>query len=460
MDKLWGGGFAKETESLVEQFTESVSSDRRLYRQDIRCSIAHAKMLARCGLLCEGELAEIEGALLEIEREIENGTFEFQQIHEDIHLNVEAALIRRIGEAGLKLHTARSRNDQVACDVKLWTRAAIDETDGLIDRCQCALLGRAEAFKDVIVPGFTHLQHAQPVLLAHVLLAYVEMFHRDRDRLAGCRRRLNVSPLGACALAGTTLPIDVEFTAGELGFDSAFSNSIDAVSDRDFLVEFVFDLSLVACHLSRFAEEWLLWATPEFDFIDLDESFCTGSSIMPQKKNPDVLELIRGKSGRIYGHLMALLTMLKGLPLAYNRDMQEDKVALFEATDQVGMCLAVLSELVARTTFKKGKAEQACEKGHLDATALAEYLVGRGLPFREAHRIVGTAVREAAARGAKLSELTLEELRSFSELMDRDVFHVLGMRNVVDGYRSHGSSSPAEVERQIEHWKSVLKGAL
>ena len=456
MDKLWGGRFEKETEPLVEEFTESVSFDARLYRQDIRCSIAHAKMLARCALLSEEELAKIEGALREIESEIEAGTFEFQQAHEDVHMNIEAALIGKVGEAGLKLHTARSRNDQVACDTRLWTREAADDMDNLLARCQRALLERAEAFKDVIVPGFTHLQHAQPVLLAHVLLAYVEMLQRDRDRLSDCRRRLNVSPLGACALAGTTLPIDVEFTAGELGFDGAFSNSIDAVSDRDFVVEFVFDLALIACHLSRFAEEWLLWATPEFDFIDLDESFCTGSSIMPQKKNPDVLELVRGKSGRIYGHLVALLTMLKGLPLAYNRDLQEDKIALFEAADQVGACLTVLSELVARTTFKKDRAAQACEKGHLDATSLVEYLVQRGLPFREAHGIVGAAVRQAAAQGANLSELTLEELRSSSELIEQDVFQVLGVRNVVDSYRSRGSSSPAEVERQIEHWKSVL----
>jgi len=458
MDKLWGGRFEKETEPLVEEFTESVSFDVRLYWQDIQCSIAHAKMLARCGLLSDEELAGIEAALGEIEGEIEAGTFQFQQSHEDVHMNIEAALIRKVGEAGLKLHTARSRNDQVACDTRMWTRDAVDNIDGLIEQCQGALLERAEAFKDVIVPGFTHLQHAQPVLLGHVLLAYVEMLQRDRGRLADCRRRLNVSPLGACALAGTALPIDVEFTAAELGFDGAFSNSIDAVSDRDFVVEFVFDLALVACHLSRFAEEWLLWATPEFDFIDLDESFCTGSSIMPQKKNPDVLELVRGKSGRIYGHLVALLTMLKGLPLAYNRDLQEDKIALFEAADQVSMCLTVLSELVARTTFKKDRAEEASEKGHMDATSLVEYLVQRGLPFREAHGIVGAVVREAAAQGASLSELTLEELRSFSELIEQDVFHVLGMRNVVDSYRSHGSSSPAEVERQIEHWKSVLGG--
>lgn len=457
MDKLWGGRFEKETEPLVEKFTESVSFDKRLYREDIRASIVHAEMLARCALVSEAELAQIREGLLEIKRAIEKGTFEFVEGHEDIHLNIEAALVQKIGEPALKLHTARSRNDQVACDMKLWTRGAIDEMDGLLARCQGALVERAEALKDIIVPGFTHLQHAQPVLLAHQLLAYVEMLHRDRERIADCRRRLNVSPLGACALAGTLLPTDVEFTAKELGFDRPFGNSIDAVSDRDFIVEFVFDLSLVACHLSRLAEEWLLWATPEFDFIDLDESFCTGSSIMPQKKNPDVLELIHGKTGRIYGHLMSLLTMLKGLPLAYNRDLQEDKAALFEANDQVADCLTVLAELVMRTTFKEDKTQAACEKGLLDATALVEYLVGRGLAFREAHQVVGVAVRRAAVQDAKLSDLTLEELSSFSELIAEDVFQVLGMRNCIDNYRSHGSSSPAEVARQIEHWKSILQ---
>jgi len=455
-DKLWGGRFEKETDPQVEEFTESVSLDRRLFREDIQGSIAHAEMLARCGLLSEAELVAIREALLEIQREIESGAFAFQRKHEDVHTNIEVALIARIGEPGLKLHTARSRNDQVACDLRLWVRRAIGELDQLLAGCQRALVGRAEAFRHVAVPGFTHLQHAQPVLMGHVLLAYVEMLQRDRDRLSDCRRRTNISPLGACALAGTTLPTDVDFTVERLGFDRAFTNSIDAVSDRDFAVEFVFALSLLACHLSRLAEEWLLWASPEFDFIDLDEAFCTGSSIMPQKKNPDVLELVRGKTGRIYGHLMGLLTMLKGQPLAYNRDLQEDKFALFDATDQVRSCLSVLAELVASTAVKEQRASEACAKGHLDATALAEYLVARGVPFREAHRVVGAAVREAAAQGAALGDLTLEELRRFSELIGPDVFDVLGVRNCIENYRSRGSSSPAEVDRQIERWKRAL----
>jgi len=455
-DKLWGGRFEKQTDPMAEQFTESVSFDRRLFREDIRASIAHAEMLERCGLLSEEELIQVRDGLREIEREIERGEFEFDVRHEDVHTNIEVALARRIGEPALKLHTARSRNDQVACDMRLWVRGAIDEADGLLAGCQRALVELAETFQDIVVPGFTHLQHAQPVMLAHVLLAYVEMFQRDRERLADCRRRVNVSPLGACALAGTTLPIDVEFTAQRLGFERPFSNSIDAVSDRDFVVEFVFDLALVACHMSRLAEEWLLWASSEFDLIDLDEAFCTGSSIMPQKKNPDVLELIRAKAGRVYGDLMALLAMLKALPLAYNRDMQEDKPALFDAVDQVGASLRILRHLVASTTFKEERAADACQKGHMDATALADYLVRRGLPVREAHRIVGGMVRHAAAQNARLAELSLEELRRFSELIAEDVYEVLGTRNCVESYRSGGAASPREVARQIARWKEAL----
>ena len=458
MDKLWGGRFEKDTEPLVEQFTESISIDKRLYREDIRGSIAHARMLSSCGFISEPEFLEIEGGLREIEREIEAGRFAFDRSHEDIHMNIEAALIQRIGDAGRRLHIARSRNDQVACDLRLWTRGAVERTSELLGGLQVALVDRAEAFKDAIVPGFTHLQHAQPLLLAHVLLAYVEMLQRDRDRLADCMARVNVCPLGACALAGTSLPTDVRMTAGELGFDRPFSNSIDAVSDRDFAVEFVFDLSMIMVHLSRLCEEWLLWASSEFDFIDLDESFCTGSSIMPQKKNPDVLELTRGKTGRVVGHLVSLLTLLKGLPLAYNRDLQEDKQDLFDSADQVQSCLSVLGELVARTTFKEQKARAACERGHMDATALADYLAGRGLPFREAHQLAGAAVREAAAQNVRLSDLTLAELRRFSVLIAEDVFRVLGVRNCVENYRSHGSSAPAELRRQLDHWHRVLKG--
>jgi len=456
MKKPWSGRFKQDTDESVERYTESVSFDWRLYREEIRVGIAHAEMLERCGLISESELAKIREGLTQIESEIEAGGFQFRRELEDIHMNVEAALVERVGEAGLKLHTARSRNDQVACEVRLWCRSRIEEVDGLVAACQKSLVMAADKFKDLLVPGFTHTQHAQPVLLGHVLLAYVEMFGRDRQRLSECRRRVNVSPLGACALAGTSLPIDVEFTAKKLGFESVFANSLDAVGDRDFAIEFVFVLSLIACHLSRLAEQWLEWSSPEFGFVDLDEAFCTGSSIMPQKKNPDVLELMRGKCGRVYGDLMALLTLFKGLPLAYNRDMQEDKEALMDATDQVSASLAILAQLVMRTTFKAENMARACEMGHMDATALAEYLVRRGMPFREAHQAVGRIARMAAARGVELSELSLEEFRAHSEIIAEDVYRVLGARNCIEGYRSGGSSSPGEVQRQIERWKSVL----
>jgi len=456
MKKPWSGRFRKETDELMEQFTESVSFDRRLYEHDIRASIAHAEMLARQGLLTETELVEVREALRDIQREIEKGVFEFSIPLEDIHMNIEAALIKRIGDAGRKLHTARSRNDQVACDVRLWVRDAIGDFAEAIRDGQAALVEKAEQYREAVMPGYTHLQHAQPVLLGHKLLAFAEMLQRDRERLAECRRRTNVSPLGACALAGTGLPIDPQSTAEKLGFDELFSNSIDAVSDRDFLIEFVFGLSLVAMHLSRLAETWIIWSAQELDFVDLDESFCTGSSIMPQKKNPDALELIRGKCGRVYGDLMTLLTVFKGLPLAYNRDMQEDKEALFDAADTVGMSLQLTARLVRTTEFKSDNMLFACEEGHMDATALADYLVGRGIPFREAHEIVGHAVQTAAADNVKLEDLSLEQLQSFCEVVGEDVYGVLGARNCVENYRSHGSSAPAELDRQLKMWTERL----
>ena len=455
--KLWAGRFERPTAPAVEDYTESISFDQRLYRQDILGSLAHAQMLRECDIISEADFIEIRDTLREIEKEIESGSFRFEKKHEDIHMNIEAALIERTGEPGLKLHTARSRNDQVACDLKLWTRNAIDSTTTLLQACQAALLDRAEKFHDVIVPGYTHLQHAQPVLFAHVLLAYIEMFERDRSRLLDCRRRLNVCPLGACALAGTTLPIDTELTARLLGFDSPLTNSLDAVSDRDFAVEFVSCLATTAMHMSRLAEEWLLWASNEFDFLDLDESFCTGSSIMPQKKNPDVLELIRGKTGRIYGNLLNLLTTLKALPLSYNRDMQEDKHPLFEASDQIAASLHILAELIVKTDIKKDHAARACEKGYMDATALADYLVLKGVPFRESHRAVGAIVRHAAAGERKISDMSVKELQKFHPLIREDVFQVLGPRNCIEKYRSGGSSAPEQVRGRIEFWKEELK---
>ncbi len=456
MKKPWGGRFEKDTEQAVEQFAESVSFDCRLYKEDIRGSVAHAEMLAECELLTKAELVLIREGLRDIEREIEDGQFEWSVPLEDVHMNIEAALIARIGDVGRKLHTARSRNDQVACDVRLWCRGAIERTGMLVQECQRALVGKAQDYRDAIMPGCTHMQHAQPVLLAHELLAFVEMLERDRQRLAGCRERTNVSPLGACALAGTALPIEAKLTAEKLGFDAVFSNSIDAVSDRDFVIELVSALAIAAMHLSRLAEQWLIWSTREHDFIDLDEAYCTGSSIMPQKKNPDVLELIRGRCGRVYGDLMALLTHMKGLPLAYNRDMQEDKEALFDAVDTVCASLSIAASLIRTTEFKRENMRAAAEQGHMDATALADYLVKRGIPFREAHQIVGRAVRRAAADGVELRELSLEELGSFSPVIADDVYGALGTQNCVENYRSHGSSSPAEVDRQLESWQQRL----
>ncbi len=456
MDKPWGGRFEKDTDEMVEEFSESISVDKRLYKQDIRASIAHAEMLADRDLLSQSELAEIREALRDIERSIEEGTFEFRVPLEDIHMNIEAELIRRIGDAGRKLHTARSRNDQVACDLRLWLREAVDELGSLLADCQLALLEKAQAYREAVVPGYTHLQHAQPVLLGHLLLAYVEMFQRDRGRLADCRGRANVSPLGAGAMAGTSLPIEPAQTAKALEFDGVFSNSVDAVSDRDFAVEFVAALSLVSVHLSRLAEEWVIWSAHEFDFVDLDESFCTGSSVMPQKKNPDVLELLRGKCGRVCGDLSGLLMVLKGLPLAYNRDLQEDKELVFDAADTVEASLRVAARLIRTTQFRTDRMARACQEGQMDATALAEYLVGRGVPFREAHRIVGRAARRAAADGVKLEDLSLEQLRSLSEVIAEDVYSVLGVRNCVENYRSHGSSAPSELERQIKLWRERL----
>jgi argininosuccinate lyase len=457
MKKPWGGRFEKDTNEMVEQFTESVSFDRRLYAEDIRGSIAHAEMLGRCGLLDEEEVRLIREGLEGIGRDIESGSFEFQIPLEDVHMNVESELIRKIGDVGRKLHTARSRNDQVATDLRLWCRGAIDGFLELLVGCQRALVEKAEEYRDVTVPGFTHLQHAQPVLLAHVLLAYVEMLERDRTRLQDCRRRMNVSPLGACALAGTSLPTDPASTAQALEFDECFSNSIDAVSDRDFAIEFAFDLAMVAVHLSRLAEEWVIWSSQECDFLDLDESFCTGSSIMPQKKNPDVLELIRGKCGRVYGDVIALLTLMKGLPLAYNKDMQEDKEAVFDAVDTVRASLSIATEIVKSTAFKREHLARAAETGHMDATALAEYLVGKGMPFRQAHEIVGRAVMVAAANQVRLQELSLKRLQESCDAIDEDVYGVLGTQNCVENYRSRGSSSPAEVQRQLAEWQERLR---
>jgi argininosuccinate lyase len=456
-EKPWGGVFTEATDRRVERFTESASFDRRLYAHDIAASIAHAQMLAKVGMLADEECRQIEHALGDIRREIEQGRFNFRPELEDIHMHVEHALVERTGDVGRKLHTARSRNDQVATDLRLWTREAIDRIDGRLAALQRALVGRCDGDKSVVLPGYTHLRRAQPVLAAHVWLAWCEKFARDRDRLADCRRRTNVLPLGAAALAGTSLPIDRDDVAGRLGFDGVSANSLDAVSDRDFALEFAFALALVAEHLSGWAEEWIIWSTTEFGFLRLPQAFCTGSSIMPQKINPDVLELVRGKAARVVGDLVSLLVLVKGLPLAYNRDLQEDKQPLFDAFDTVDACLELAAPLVAGTELDREAIDRRIEEGYLDATALMEHLIGQGVPQRTAHGIVGRLVRTASQRAVRLADLTDDEFRAADPRLDGRAREVLGASRAVSAARSYGSTAPAEVERQVAAWKERLE---
>jgi argininosuccinate lyase len=458
--KTWGGRFSGDTDSRVEAFTESISFDRRLYRHDIRASQAHARMLGEVGLLTPDEAEKIAAALDEIGAEIDAGKMEFSISLEDIHTHIERALIARLGDLGRKLHTARSRNDQVVTDVKLWVRDAIDELDDLLADLQRAFVESAERERDVVIPGYTHLQRAQPVLAAHYFLAYVEKFQRDRDRLADCRKRVNVLPLGAAALAGTSLPIDRESVARKLGFDSVARNSLDVSSDRDFVLEFVFALSLIATHLSGWAEEWVIWSTTEFNFLDLSDAFCTGSSIMPHKKNPDVLELTRGKSGRVIGALQQLFVLVKGLPLAYNRDLQEDKQPLFDTFDTVAGCLSVAAPLVRQTRLRREAIAARLEAGFLDATTLMEALIARGVPMRSAHEAVGKLVRECERSACRLADLPDDV---FAAALGEPggaaggSFHaVLGVANALAAFKSYGSTAPAEVDRQLREWRERL----
>jgi argininosuccinate lyase len=448
--------FSKATDRRVEQFTESVSFDHRLYAHDVAGSVAHAQMLAQTGLLTADEAAQIEAALREIEVEIAAGRMEFRIELEDIHMHIERALIERLGDVGRKLHTARSRNDQVSTDLRLWVRDAIDRLDGKLANLQRAFVGRCDADRDVILPGYTHLQRAQPVLAPHYWLAYCEKFARDRQRLADCRRRVNVLSLGAAALAGTTLPIDRQDVAARLGFEDVARNSIDVSSDRDFVLESVFCLSLIAAHLSTWAEEWILWSTTEFNFLKLPHEFCTGSSIMPQKVNPDVLELTRGKSGRVVGALMALLTLVKGLPLAYNRDLQEDKPQLFDAFDTVEICLDLAAPLVEGAVLQREAIQERLDRGHLDATTLMEYLIRAGMPQRTAHHLVGELVGKALARNCRLADLSLQEFQASHPDLDAGVYAVLGVEKAISAFVSYGSTAPVEVERQLHYWKEKL----
>lgn len=452
-EKAWGGVFSEATDRRVEEFTESVSFDRRLYTHDITGSIAHARMLAKVGLLAEDECLKIVQGLEEIRQEIEQGRFRFSIELEDIHMHIERALIERIGDVGRKLHTARSRNDQVSTDMRLWVRDAIDQIDRRLAGLQAAFVGRCDADLDVILPGYTHTQRAQPVLAPHYWLAYCEKYQRDRERLADCRKRTNVLSLGAAALAGTSLPIDRFEVARLLGFEGVAANSLDVSSDRDFLLEFAFALAVIAGHLSTWAEEWILWSTAEFNFLRLPQGFCTGSSIMPQKINPDVLELIRGKTGRVIGHLQALLVLVKGLPLAYNRDLQEDKPPVFDAFDTVKASLELAAPLVAGAELNRPAIAERLDRGYLDATTLMEYLIRRGVPQRTAHHFAGGLVRKAMDRGVRLSDLAMEDFREADPGLDESVYRVLGAQRAVEAMQSYGSTGPDQVRQQIEQWK-------
>jgi argininosuccinate lyase len=441
----------------MEEFTESVSFDRRLYAQDIAGSIAHAQMLNKQGLLTPTECQQIEQALRDVRLEIEQGTFQYRVELEDIHMHVERALIEKIGDVGRKLHTARSRNDQVATDMRLWVRDAIDQIDRQLVELQRAFVGRCDADMDVILPGYTHLQRAQPVLAPHYWLCYCEKFARDRGRLADCRRRANVSSLGAAALAGTSLPIDRADVAGRLGFEGVAANSLDVSSDRDFVIEFAFALTVIAEHLSTWAEEWILWSTAEFNFLRLPQEFCTGSSIMPQKVNPDLLELIRGKTARVVGNLQTLLVLVKGLPLAYNRDLQEDKPPLFDSFDTVDASLELAARLVAGAELNRQAIVERLDRGHLDATTLMEYLIRRGIPQRTAHGLVGSLVRKALDRGVRLADLPLDDFREARADLDESVYGILGVEKAVAAMVSHGSTGPDQVKEQIRGWKDRVQ---
>ncbi len=454
--KTWGGRFTGGTDQRVEAFTESISFDRRLYAHDIIASQAHAAMLAEVGLLTSTEAEQIHAALADIQTDIEADRMEFSSALEDIHTHIEQALIRKLGDVGRKLHTGRSRNDQIVTDVKLWVRDGIDRLDGLLIRVQRAWLTLAARYEQLVLPGYTHLQRAQPVLAAHYALAYVEKFQRDRERLADTRKRVNVLPLGAAALAGTTLPIDRQSVAAKLGFAGVAANSLDVSSDRDFLLEVVFDLSVIAIHLSGWAEEWILWTTTEFGFLDLPDAFCTGSSIMPHKKNPDVLELTRGKTARVVAALQQLLVLVKGLPLAYNRDLQEDKEALFDAFDTVSLELELAADLIRETRFREETIRARLEDGFLDATTLMEYCIARGVPMRAAHEAVGKLVRLCEQRRCRLVDLPAEEFNAVRADLAPGVYQLLGVENALRAFRSYGSTAPAEVARQLALWQSRL----
>ncbi|QEG02649.1 Argininosuccinate lyase [Stieleria maiorica] len=450
------GVFEASTDARLESFAESISFDRRLFRQDIRGSIAHADMLRSVGLISDNDFTAIRDTLKEIESEFESGDFPIRLELEDVHMHIESALIERIGDVGRKLHTARSRNDQVSTDARMWIRETLDQVDVLLESLQQSFLGRCEGDMDVILPAYTHLQRAQPVLAPHYWLAYIEKFQRDRDRIADCRRRVNQSPLGVAAVAGTTLPIDRRQTAAALQFDGITANSLDTSSDRDFILESAFVLSMIASHLSGWAEEWILWSTVEYNFIKIPQQFCTGSSIMPQKVNPDTLELTRGKSARVMGNLQTLMLLVKNLPLAYNRDLQEDKPPLFDSFDTVIAMLELAIPIVAGSELQRERIAARIEEGYLDATTLMEWLIKKGMPQRTAHHAVGAIVGAAMAADVPLAELPLETMQQHAPEVDASILEVLGTKNAIAAFTSYGSTAPTQVRDQIAAWTKRL----
>jgi argininosuccinate lyase len=456
--QAWSGRFSEPVAELVKRYTASVDFDKRLAEYDIRGSLAHARMLASVGVLSAADLADIERGMATILEEVRGDRFPWSVDLEDVHLNIEKRLTDLVGDAGKRLHTGRSRNDQVATDIRLYLRAAVDETLSGIRALQKALVDLAEQHVDTLMPGFTHLQVAQPVSFAHHLMAYYEMARRDAERFADCRKRINHLPLGAAALAGTTYPIDREQVARELGFDAVCRNSLDAVSDRDFAIEFCACAALLMTHLSRLSEELILWMSPRFGFVQLADRFCTGSSIMPQKKNPDVPELVRGKTGRVNGHLVALLTLMKGQPLAYNKDNQEDKEPLFDTVDTLLMTLTIYADMLGGVSVDAASMRAAAAQGFATATDLADYLVKKGLPFREAHEVVARAVRRAAERGVDLSELPLAELQGFSALIDADALEKLTLEGSLSARDHIGGTAPSQVRRAIAQARKDLGG--
>lgn len=455
--KSWEHRLGKPTDSLAIDFVESLSFDKRLYKYDIVGSIAHAEMLCEQKLLTKDELKQIRDGLIEISHQIAEDKFKFDKTFEDIHMAIEAALIAKIGEAGKKLHTGRSRNDQVATDIRLWMRDEIEIIQTKIALLQKAFVKLAEKYANDIMPAYTHFQRAQPVSIAAYVLSFVEQLHRDNLRLKNCRTLLNLSPLGSGAIAGSSLPLDRKKTASLLGFSDITYNTIDSVSDRDFCAEFIFDCCLISTHLSKLAEDWIIFSTTEFDFIHIDDAFCTSSSMMPQKRNPDMLELIRGKTGSVYGSLMAILTILKSQPSGYNRDLQDDKRHVFQASDTIEACIDMVCAIAGNTTFKTDKISAGIDKGFLDATALAEYLVKKSVPFRTAHGIVGCLVAKCEKENISLAQVSIEEFKKHFDVIGEDVYQCLGAKNVAASYATAAAASPAQMAEQINYWKKQFE---